>query len=58
MSQQQKIPRRNIGCNVDQCRFHCKNEQCCSLEQIDIIAEAKDPASEHATCCHSFECKQ
>ncbi|MDR1927695.1 MAG: DUF1540 domain-containing protein [Oscillospiraceae bacterium] len=47
----------NISCNVAQCRFNCKSEQCCSLNQIDVLQETKNASSEHATCCHSFQCK-
>ncbi|MDR1465628.1 MAG: DUF1540 domain-containing protein [Oscillospiraceae bacterium] len=47
----------NIGCNVAQCRYNCKADQCCSLNQIDVVQEAKNANSEHATCCHSFECR-
>ena len=55
MAQQQYNP--NIGCNVQQCRFLCKSESCCSLDQIDVHQEAKNVTSEHNTCCHSFEMK-
>ena len=47
----------HIRCNVAQCRFNCKSEDCCSLTEIDVQQEAKQVASEHSTCCHSFECK-
>jgi hypothetical protein len=54
---QKKDPNPNIGCNVDDCRYHCKGEQCCSLHQIEVLQENEKATSEHATCCHSFACK-
>lgn len=47
----------HIGCNVQQCRYLCKSEGCCSLDQIDVYQEEKNATSEHNTCCHSFELK-
>ena len=47
----------NIGCNVSDCRYNDKSEDCCTLSQIDVCQEAKNVTSEHGTCCHSFECK-
>ena len=44
-----------IHCNVAQCRFNCKSEDCCSLSEIDVQQEARQVSSEHSTCCHSFE---
>ncbi|MDR3314139.1 MAG: DUF1540 domain-containing protein [Oscillospiraceae bacterium] len=54
---QQQPTNPNIGCNVSECRYNCKGDQCCSLGQIEIVQENKKANSEHATCCHSFECK-
>ena len=54
-SQQNYNP--NISCNVHDCRFNCKNAECCSLTQIDVHQEDKNVTSEHSTCCHSFESK-
>ena len=48
----------NIGCNVQQCRYLCKSEDRCSLDQIDVHQEARNVTSEHNTCCHSFELKE
>lgn len=53
----QQRQNQNIGCNVSQCRYNCRAEQCCSLDQIEVLQEERDGKSEHATCCHSFECK-
>ena len=55
MAQQQHNP--HIGCNVEQCRYNCRSEDHCTLEQIHVYQEAKNVVSEHNTCCHSFELK-
>ena len=56
MEQQKYNP--NIGCNVTQCRYQCTPQGCCSLDQIDVHQEAQNvAATEHNTCCHSFECR-
>ena len=47
----------NISCNVADCRYNCKSEACCTLDQIDVHQESKHTTSEHSTCCHSFECR-
>jgi hypothetical protein len=54
---QPKAQNMSIGCNVSQCRYNVKSDQCCSLNQIDILAETKEASTEHHTCCHSFEVK-
>ncbi|MDR1734590.1 MAG: DUF1540 domain-containing protein [Oscillospiraceae bacterium] len=48
----------NISCNVSQCRYNSRLHKCCTLQQVDILAEAKEASTEHHTCCHSFEAKQ
>lgn len=47
----------NIACNVKDCRYNSRKEECCTLSQIDVQQEGKDVMSEHSTCCHSFELK-
>ena len=55
---QKKNYNPNITCNVNDCRYNDKSEDCCTLSQIDICQEQKHVTSEHGTCCHSFECKE
>ena len=47
----------SIGCSVSQCRYHCTQEQACSLEKI-YVSDAKTPAKKcRDTLCDSFECR-
>ncbi|MCL2106334.1 MAG: DUF1540 domain-containing protein [Oscillospiraceae bacterium] len=57
MNTAQKKENHSIGCNVTDCRYNCRMEACCSLDQIDVKKETQNATSEHSTCCHSFECK-
>ena len=57
MMPQKKNYNPNIACNVSDCRYNDKSEDCCTLTQIDVCQEQKNVTSEHGTCRHSFECK-
>ncbi|MCX7772147.1 MAG: DUF1540 domain-containing protein [Clostridia bacterium] len=47
---------RSIGCSVTECKYHAKNEQLCSLDQIHVDRNVTNAASEERdTECASFE---
>ena len=32
---------RHIGCNVNNCVYHCKDCNCCSLDHIEVVRHGK-----------------
>ena len=46
----------SIGCSVDECSYHCKNDNYCTLNQIEVGKDcnltAKTPS---VTQCSSFK---
>lgn len=46
-----------IACTVEQCRYHCAQENYCSLEKIQVGTHEMNPTMEQCTDCMSFECK-
>lgn len=48
---------RAIGCTVDECKYHCGNEQYCTLQQIRV--GKCEPCANTCECteCASFEKK-
>ena len=47
----------SIGCSVTQCKYHCKNENYCSLEAIQVGTHEQNPTQSKCTDCESFEVK-
>ena len=45
----------NIGCTVDDCRYHAKEENFCSLDKIQVVKNSDIAKEETQTDCHSFE---
>lgn len=45
----------NISCTVNDCKYHAKNEDYCSLEQIKVVKNSHIAKNEKETDCHSFE---
>lgn len=45
----------SIGCVVDECKFHAKNVNYCTLQQIKIVKHESSANSVQATDCGSFE---
>lgn len=50
-------PNDAIKCTVNNCKFHCNNENFCSLEEIRIGSCQCNPCENEATNCQSFEYK-
>ncbi len=46
---------RSIGCIVDECKYHAKEESYCSLEQIKVIKHEDKATNQEATDCGNFE---
>lgn len=45
----------SIGCNVTECKYHAKNEDFCTLEQIKVVKHELKASSVGCTDCGSFE---
>ncbi|HZJ77783.1 MAG TPA: DUF1540 domain-containing protein [Clostridia bacterium] len=50
-----KSPNPHIGCSVNQCKYHCKDKQHCSLDKIAVGKLEENPHDKKATDCESFE---
>jgi hypothetical protein len=48
-------PNKSIGCTVDQCAFHCKSQDYCSLSQILVGTHESNPTMVECTDCNSFK---
>lgn len=44
-----------IGCVVDECKFHAKEESYCSLDHINVVKHTDRATNQEATDCGSFE---
>lgn len=45
----------SIGCAVSECRFHCKDDNFCTLNKIDVVKHTKTAESVESTDCGSFK---
>lgn len=45
----------SIGCNVTECRFHCKEDNFCTLNKIDVIKHSRAADTVEQTDCGSFK---
>ena len=46
---------QTIRCTVDQCKFHEKTENLCSLDAITVGTHEANPSMEQCTACLPFE---
>lgn len=46
-----------IACSVEQCKYHCQNEDYCSLNSIKVGTHEQNPTVPECTDCESFETK-
>ena len=46
---------QTIRCTVNQCRYHEKAQNLCSLESITVGTHEANPKEEQCTDCLSFE---
>lgn len=45
----------SIGCEVTDCKYHAKNQQFCSLDNIMVVKHHNEAKNIEATDCGSFE---
>ncbi len=48
---------KSIQCSVEDCRYHCKNHDYCSLDTVHIGTHEHTPETEKCTDCLSFSAK-
>jgi hypothetical protein len=46
-----------IACTVQQCAYHCQNEDYCSLASIQVGTHEMNPTDNQCTDCKSFRRK-
>lgn len=46
---------KSIGCTVNECKFHAKQDSFCSLDHINVVKHVTKATSQEATDCGSFE---
>lgn len=46
-----------IECTVQQCAYHCENENYCSLDRILVGTHETNPVENQCTDCKSFRRK-
>ncbi len=46
-----------IECTVQQCAYHCENENYCSLDRILVGTHETNPTMDQCTDCKSFRQK-
>lgn len=47
----------SIHCTVDQCKYHCANDNYCALNSITIGTHESMPSGPKCVDCNSFACK-
>ncbi|MFV0313731.1 MAG: DUF1540 domain-containing protein [Anaerotignum sp.] len=47
----------SIQCSVNDCKHHCAEKKCCSLDSIQVRAHNANPKSSASVDCCSFNCK-
>ncbi len=45
----------SIGCTVDECRYHCKDVNYCTLDSIKVIKHESVARTPECTDCGSFK---
>lgn len=45
----------SIGCSVSECKFHCKDDDYCTLENIMVVKHKGEAQNVEATDCGSFK---
>lgn len=49
---------QSIGCTVQQCKYHDKGSDYCTLDQIMVGTHEMNPTVPECTDCNSFELEQ
>ncbi|MFA6807876.1 MAG: DUF1540 domain-containing protein [Eubacteriales bacterium] len=45
----------SIGCNVTECKYHCKDDNYCTLSKIQVIKNSNTANTQECTDCASFK---
>lgn len=45
----------SIGCTVSECKFHCKDDDYCTLQNIMVVKNTTEAKSVECTDCGSFK---
>lgn len=45
----------SIGCTVSECKYHCKGDNYCTLERIEVVKHEDKANTVQCTDCGSFE---
>lgn len=46
---------KSIGCTVNECKYHAKEQAYCSLDRIEVVKHNNTVNSQEGTDCGSFE---
>lgn len=44
----------SIGCTVTECKFHCQEDNYCTLNHIQVVTHTNFATSKECTDCGSF----
>ncbi|MBQ5695378.1 MAG: DUF1540 domain-containing protein [Clostridium sp.] len=44
----------SIGCTVTECKFHCEDDNYCTLKHIQVVCHTNFASSKECTDCGSF----
>ena len=53
-SQGKDMHNESIGCSVNECKFHCENDNYCTLNQINVTKHEPVATTIACTDCGSF----
>lgn len=45
----------SIGCKVSECEFHCKDDNYCTLNKIEVVKHVQSADTVECTDCGSFK---
>ena len=45
----------SIGCSVQECSYHCKDDNYCTLEKIQVVKHGHPASTIECTDCGSFK---
>ncbi|SHI98806.1 protein of unknown function [Clostridium amylolyticum] len=45
----------SIGCTVSECKYHCKDDNFCTLDYIKVVKHTSKAEDVKSTDCGSFE---
>lgn len=45
----------SIGCSVAECKFHCKDDNYCTLDNIQVVKHSQKADTIESTDCGSFK---